>query len=146
MSPTPNPKHANGVPACPLCELKLAEAHPDLAAWFRDSVKPANPAAHVSWSFRGKEDQEKAFLDNKSKLPFPLSAHNKSDDQGNPCALAIDLFELDYNGMACWPWAFFRKIADAAKAAGVPIRWGGDFKNLGDADHMEWRLTAGHTA
>jgi hypothetical protein len=131
-------KHANGIASCPSCEDKLKDAHPDLAEWFRGKVKPNYPHAHVSWSYRGKEDQEHAFLDGKTRLHFPLSAHNKHDDQGNPCALALDLFELDYNGMACWGWAFFRAIANAAQHDGIPIKWGGDFKTLGDADHFEW--------
>lgn len=130
-------KHANGTPSCPACEDKLKEAHPDLAAWFRDSVKPKHNDAHISWSFRGKEDQEKAFVERKSKLHFPLSAHNKSDDIGNPCALALDLFELDFNGQARWSWGYFRTIAEECEQAGHPIFWGGHWEKLGDFDHYE---------
>lgn len=135
-------KHANGVAACPSCEDKLKDAHPDIAAWFREKVKPRHKDCHISWSFRGKDDQEKAFLDGKTRLHFPLSAHNKSDDQGNPCSLALDLFELDYNGQACWSWDYFRLIADEAQASHAPIFWGGNWAKLGDFDHFELRLTA----
>lgn len=109
------------------------QAHPDLAKWFREIVKPKFNDCHISWSYRGRDDQEKAFLDGKSKLHFPLSAHNKSDDQGNACAMALDLFELDYNGIARWAWGYFRSIAQMSPE----LRWGGDFKDLGDSDHFE---------
>lgn len=137
-------KHINGVLECPSCEVKLRQAHPDIAAWFRDHVKPQFQDCHVSWSFRGKEDQEKAFLDGKSKLHFPLSAHNKCDDQGNPCSMALDLFRLDMHGLACWEWGYFRDIAnvaahDPASMATYDglIKWGGLWTSIGDSDHME---------
>lgn len=130
-------KHVNGAPTCPSCEEKLKEAHPDIAKWFREDVKLKHGDAHISWSFRDKDNQEAAFLDGKSKLHFPLSAHNKSDDQGNACSLALDLFELDYNGQACWSWAYFRTIADEAAASNAPIFWGGHWQKLGDSDHFE---------
>lgn len=130
-------KHINGVSACPRCEDKLKDAHADLAEWFRDKVKPRYPQAHVSWSYRGQDDQERAFLDGKSKLHFPLSAHNKSDDQGHPCALALDLFQLSDDGVAVWPWKFFYAISVMASRDKAPIGWGGLWTHLGDADHFE---------
>lgn len=130
-------KHANGIAECPSCEDKLKNAHPDIAQWFRNSVKHMFPDCHISWSYRGKADQEKAFLDGKSKLHFPLSAHNKSDDQGNPCALALDFFQLDFHGQACWPWGYFRDIANSAVVANHSILWGGHWEKFGDADHFE---------
>lgn len=130
-------KHTNTVSPCPACEDKLKDAHALIADWFRKKVKPAQNAAHISWSYRDQKNQDQCFVDGKSKLKFPMSAHNKSDDQGNPCSLALDLFELDYNGMACWAWKFFRDIADRAKKDGDQIKWGGDWKSLGDGDHFE---------
>ncbi len=129
-------KHTNDGPACPLCEERLLQAHPDIADWFRNIVKPKHQDAHISWSFRGKEDQEKAFLDGKSKLHWPLSDHNKSDDQGNPCSLALDLFELDHNGQASWHWSFFRDIAGESLKNPVAVLWGGRWSKLGDFDHF----------
>jgi hypothetical protein len=134
------PKHVNGTPDCPLCEVKLQQAHPDLVKWFKEKVKPSFPAAHISWSYRDKANQEQAFLDGKSKLHYPLSAHNKCDDHGNPCAMALDLFELDFHGQASWPWGFFRDISNMNNKDACPIFWGGLWAKLGDADHMELRL------
>ena len=134
-------KHTNAIGPCPSCEQKLIAAHPDLAEWFRTKVKPLHQDCHISWSWRGKEDQEKAFLDGKSKLHFPLSMHNKSDDQGNMCAMALDFFELDYNGQARWAWKFFKTISDEADLAGDPIVWGGTWSHLSDADHFQLKVT-----
>ena len=122
-------KHANGVPECPACSEKLVLAHPDLASWFREKVKPKYPDAHISWSFRDKESQEQAFLDGKSKLHFPNSAHNKTP------AEALDLFELDVNGIGRWAYGYFRDIAEMASIDKDPIFWGGHYTHLGDGDH-----------
>lgn len=116
---------------CPGCEKKLEMAHVDLVNWFRNVVKPAHPDCHISWSFRDRASQDQAYAEGKSKLPWPESKHNS-----NP-AEAIDLFELASNGMACWNWKYFKQIADEAKEKALPIRWGGDFKHLGDTDHFE---------
>jgi len=131
-------KHTNDGATCPSCEEKLKDAHPEIAEWFRTKVKARHQDCHVSWSFRDKANQNQCVAEGKSKLAFPMSAHNKSDDQGNPCALALDLFELCSNGMARWAWAYFRAIAEEAKADGISIKWGGDWKSLGDADHFQW--------
>lgn len=136
------PRHTNAETPCPACEKKLGLAHPEIAGWFREKVKPAFPDCHISWSYRGEEDQEAAFLDGKTKLHWPLSPHNKTDDQGNPCALALDLFELDYNGKACWSWGYFRNVA---KLCGDDILWGGVWQTLGDYDHYQLRRGAPHS-
>lgn len=133
--------HVNGVPECPLCEEKLINAFQSLSEWFRTKVKGKYPDCHISWSYRPKESQEEAFLDGKSKLHFPNSAHNKSNAEGQPCAMALDLFELDLNGMACWHWSYFKNIALDAENEKLPIKWGGQWVTLGDADHFEWNET-----
>lgn len=134
------PKHSNNISPCPECEEKLKSAHERLADWFKSSVKPLHPDCHISWSYRDKDSQEKAFLDGRSKLHFPLSAHNKSDDQGNPCSLALDFFRLDPNGMACWEWGYFRTISQEVDKSDEPIFWGGLWAHLGDSDHFELKL------
>src|SRR5690349_12146439 len=52
--------HHTPEPTCPLCEEKLLTAHKDLQVWFREA-KRTFPDMHVSWAWRGKTDQEKAF-------------------------------------------------------------------------------------
>ncbi len=129
-------KHTNAETPCPLCEKKLLEAHPDLQDWFRDIIKPAHPDTHISWSFRDMFNQNQAHAEGKSKLGWPLSMHNKSDDQGNPCSLALDLFQLASNGMACWPWKWFKGISETSKKANAHVDWGHDLWGW-DADHFQ---------
>lgn len=130
-------KHTNDTPTCASCEEKMQQLNSDHAAWFREKVKPKFQDAHISCTYRNEADQNMAVATMKSKLKYPLSAHNKCDDQGNPCALAFDLFRLCSNGMAAWEWKFFKEISDQAKLDGYPLKWGGDFKTLGDSDHFE---------
>lgn len=123
--------HHTSEPVCPLCEEKLSQAHEHLATWFRTIVKPKWPDAHVSWSYRGKEDQEKAFADAKTRLHFPKSAHNHQP------ALALDLFQLNEDGVAVWSPKFFAQVALLNKGEYPNLVWGGTFKTLGDGDHFE---------
>ena len=112
---------------CPLCALKLVQAHPDLRAWFT-RVKAKFPSIHISWSYRDEESQEQAFKDGKSHLHYPQSAHNKTP------ALALDLFELSEGGNAVWLRSTLKCISDEF---GAGIRWGGTWVHLGDFDHFE---------
>lgn len=123
--------HHTSDPVCPLCEEKLATAHPDLATWFRTAVKPNYPDAHVSWGYRDQADQEAAFQDGKTKLHFPNSAHNKVP------ARALDLFQINAAGVAAWQPLFFAAISDRNKLDYPHIIWGGNWKTLGDGDHFE---------
>lgn len=127
-------KHTNDALICPSCEAKLKQAHPVLAAWFNDVIKPRFKDCHVSWTYRGKEDQNEAHAEGKSRLAWPKSKHNAMDEQGNPCAKAIDLFQIASNGMGVWSWRYFKDIS-----AFMPdeLEWGGNWKGFADSDHYE---------
>lgn len=128
-------KHVNEA-SCAKCEEILKTAHPVLRQWVLEGVRPRHPEAHVSCAWRNEQDQNRDYAEGKSKLKWPLSNHNKFDDQGNPCSLAVDLFELASNGMACWRWLFFKMIADEAKADEAPIDWGYDLWGW-DSPHFQ---------
>lgn len=125
---------------CPSCEDKLASAHINLTKWFLE-IKKAFPDVHISWSYRSEKEQNQFHAEGKSGVPYPLSKHNKKDDQGDPCSLALDLFQLASNGMAVWAYSYFRAISNLSKKSGERIIWGGDFtgaaKKLGDFSHFE---------
>lgn len=127
-------KHFNG-DACEVCAAKLIHAHPSMVSWFC-WVRGAFPSAHVSWSFRGQEDQNKLFESHRTLLRWPESKHNFLVD-GVPQSKALDLFELREDGKAYFEEQFFKRIAEATKAQGLPIRWGGTFKNFKDTPHFE---------
>ncbi len=121
---------------CGGCEKKLLQADPRIARWFRERVKPLKPDCHISCSFRGKDDQEMAFLEKKSQLNWPDSKHNVIQN-GKPAAMALDLFRL-VGRQAEFMTSYFYAIWEDAEKAGIPIRWGGRFRSLGDACHFEW--------
>lgn len=126
--------HINGAQECPLCEDKLKSVHPDLASWYRKRVKPCYPLIHISWGYRDKENQEICVTSGKSKLHYPMSPHNKKDAQGNPCSLAIDLFE-QIGAKNTWPMNVFHGIQELVDMYEDPIKWGGRWG--WDSDHFE---------
>lgn len=130
--------HHKSGESCPLCELKLSQAHPEIANWFRFRVKVKWPNAHVAWAFRGEEDQNKAFSEGKSKLKWPESKHNRTDAQGRPCSYALDLFQID-DGKAIFSQEWYLDVWEKVQRDASPIRWGGTWKSFPDFPHFEIR-------
>ena len=128
--------HENDIPACQLCELKLTLADPYLQDWFR-TKKISYPTLHISWSYRGQVDQEAAFNSGASLLHYPNSAHNFTV-LNIPRSLALDLFSLTEAGIAVFPYPLYVKIAAENASDRLPMKWGGDFKSLGDAGHFQY--------
>ncbi len=126
------PHHTSDL-VCALCEQKLTEAHPDLVEWFK-ALKARHSNVHVSWSYRDKASQTQAFTSGASKLQFPQSAHNKQP------AMALDIFLIDETGKAVWDPVFCAKVNQESMALGYPLKWGGNWKALGDNDHFELSL------
>lgn len=123
---------------CPLCTEKALTAHPYLAAWF-GRVKKRYPNVHISWAWRGAEDQEKFFKEGKTRCHFPNSKHNKTKPDGTPCSMALDLFLWDEDGVARFPPLWYARLNAENEADREPIKWGGEFKSIGDGDHFELR-------
>lgn len=81
---------------------------------------------------RGKEDQDKACEEGKSKTPWPTSKHNSCPSK------AVDVAQYPID------WKDIQKFMDlngymqvAAAKLGIKIRWGGSFTTLKDYDHWE---------
>lgn len=132
-----NGAHHTAGQDCPLCLLKLKQAHPYLGEWFL-ALKRKYVNVHVSWSFRNQEEQTQCFKDGKTKLQWPYSPHNNMNASNEPFALALDLFQEDEDGVARWSQPFFMKVNEENVAAGEPIAWGGRFKTLADLDHFQF--------
>lgn len=122
-------------PHCLLCEEKLATAHPWLRDWFW-RVKSRHPSVHTSWAWRGEEDQNRLKAEGASNASFGKSKHNHMED-GKPCSLALDLFELTQAGTARWDGVFFAGLNAENEALGENLIWGGKFRKLGDYCHFE---------
>lgn len=117
-------------PVCPLCQEKMALAHPTLQEWWK-KIKAEFPDAHVSWTFRDKEMQELFFEDGRTRCRWPNSKHNRKP------AEAMDLFQLRPDGMAAWQRAYFVKIAEWLKAQNCPLQWSGTWTTFREYDHFE---------
>lgn len=127
-------RHEHGE-VCPSCTLKISQTHPDLESWF-SWIKFSHPEAHISWSYRGKEDQDRMVREGKSFLSYPASKHNSTKPDGTPQARALDLFQL-INGKAVFDIEWYKKINEETKKSGFKLVWGGEFKKLKDFNHFE---------
>lgn len=127
--------HAQNETECPRCEAFLKLAHPRIVEWFA-AIKTTFSNAHIYCSFRNEFDQNKAFSEGLSRLKFPNSRHNHLE-HNLPASLALDLFQLTEQNTALFPYKFYKQIWDLTQTLKYPVRWGGNFKNLGDSNHFE---------
>lgn len=134
-------RHQAGA-VCGLCEAKLLTAHNDLAKWFR-AAKAKWSNMHVSWAFRDQAAQERAFLEGATLLHWPNSAHNNMVGT-TPAALALDIFQIDEDGIARFQYSFNKALWDwtIKDYGGKNFLWGGSYKSLGDSGHFELRPTS----
>jgi peptidoglycan L-alanyl-D-glutamate endopeptidase CwlK len=118
----------------------LEQAHPLLGKIMTRALEIGPEDFSINESYRGKADQEAAVARGTSKVHYPNSAHNQTDD-GRPCSCAVDVLPYPFKGWeAPESRASWGRIADAVfKAAdeiGVKVRWGG-----GRPDHdFNWDL------
>jgi hypothetical protein len=119
------PKHTN-TPECQACTLKLQGTSPILQQ-FAKEFRQNNVDAHISWGFRGEADQNHFKVIGTTNASFGESPHN--------FGLALDWFRLAGNGAEFNRDWYSRRLAPAAKAAG--LAWGGDWKSLKDYPHIE---------
>jgi peptidoglycan L-alanyl-D-glutamate endopeptidase CwlK len=108
----------------------LESCHSDLQKVAHEAIKHFDFA--VICGHRGKSAQDKAYAEGRSKLKFPSSKHNKTP------ALAFDAVPhpLDWDDIESFH-TMAVAMKTAAKAVGVKIRWGGDFKGFFDGPHFE---------
>lgn len=106
----------------------LAKVHPKLRAVLDEAIKETDFT--VICGNRGREEQEKAFAEGKSKARFGSSPHNYDP------AAAVDVIPSPFNG-----WndkEGFHRVATAilaaAKKLNIPMRWGNDWNMNGRTD------------
>lgn len=129
--------HSDGQ-SCPLCNDKLLSAHPYLKSWF-GRVKAKYVNTHISWAFRNMAEQNQFYKDGRTRAQWPKSPHNHMIGD-MPQALALDIFQLDEDGIARFSPAFYNRLNQENEVNLEPIFWGGKFKTLGDQDHFELTL------
>lgn len=116
----------------------LAGAHPLLQQLFNEVIKDFD--CTVLDSQRGKAAQEEAFRRGNSKARHGQSPHNYAP------SLAVDVvpYPIDWDNIAA-----FRRLVNVvkrkAKALGIPISCGADWRSFKDYPHHEltpWRKFA----
>ena len=118
------------MPLSKTSKQKLNTCHSDLIKLI-EAVAETEKCA-VICGFRGRHEQEKAYMAGKSKAKWGQSKHNLKPSH------AVDVVPVPLN------WedipAFEKlgeKIMAKAKELGISIRWGRDFINLKDYPHFE---------
>lgn len=108
---------------------KLADCHEDLQRLANELIKEMDVT--VLCGYRGKEEQDQAFIDGNSKLRWPNSKHNKKP------SLAVDLapYPVDFKDLKRFidMCALIEKIAEKL---GLKIILGRDF-SFRDYPHVE---------
>lgn len=108
---------------------RLSECHEDLQRIANELIKEMDVT--VLCGYRGKEEQEQAFINGNSKLRFPHSKHNRKP------SLAVDIvpYPIDWKDMKRFldMCAAIERIADELK---IKIILGRDF-TFRDWPHIE---------
>lgn len=117
-------------------EAKLKKVHPDLVKVIRQAAKTTTVPFRIMETSRSAAQQEKNIKAGVSKTR--RSRHIVSKDG---LCRAADIVPM-VDGKVSWAWPMYYKLAPvmkaAAKAVGVPVEWGGDWKTFRDGPH--WQL------
>jgi peptidoglycan L-alanyl-D-glutamate endopeptidase CwlK len=108
---------------------KLAHVDPRLADIVRELGRYVD-GVQVVCGHRGKEDQDKAFAERKSKVKWPKSKHNSLPARAVDLAL-VRRGAIDWNASQDW-YYIAGLIRVIASQKGVEVRWGGDWDGDGD--------------
>ena len=116
-------------------DARLKECHPDLQRLFNEVAKVREFA--VICGYRGKDDQNKAYNQGKSKLIWPHSKHNILP------SMATDVMPwTNYEPNIRWDdlpgvKAFAVIVLTMAGNLGIKVQWGGNWQRFKDWDHWE---------
>lgn len=111
-------------------EERLASCHPDLQRVARAAIKLVDFS--VLCGFRGKELQDEAYKDGRSKEPWPNSRHNKQPSD----AMDLAPYPIDWANREAFAYLAGIVIATAA-AMGIEMEWGGHFETIVDMPHFQ---------
>jgi peptidoglycan LD-endopeptidase CwlK len=125
--------------------LKLRGVHPDLVQVVERAAELSDRPFRVLEGLRTLERQRQLKAKGASKTLN--SRHIKA---ANGFGHAVDIAPLE-GGQVSWSWPLYNPLAkvmkQAAKEAGVPIEWGGDWVKFRDGPHWQlpWRQYPGKT-
>lgn len=117
---------------------KLKTCHPKLQDIVFDVANDIDLT--VICGVRSEAEQNKAFLEGRSKTQYPNSKHNKLP------SLAVDIapYPIDWNDLRRF-YLLGGYVLATAKRLGIKVRWGGDWngnldikdQNFHDLPHIE---------
>lgn len=120
---------------------KLDRAHPDLRKFVLTAAKKTTIPFMVMEVSRDLKTQQANV---KKGVSMTLRSRHLPSRDG--LARAADLVPIDEKGKPVWAWPVYHKLAvimkAAAKEAGVPVEWGGDWRKFKDGPHWQlpWKL------
>ena len=99
---------------------RLGSCHPNLQRVFNKVVKDFD--CTVLCGHRGKEDQNKAFEEGRSKVKYPNGRHNAKPSN----AVDVAPYPVDWEDRERFSY-FAGFVLATAKSMGIELRWGGDW-------------------
>lgn len=118
------------MPLSKTSKQKLNTCHSDLIKLI-EAVAETEKCA-VICGFRGRHEQEKAYMAGKSKAKWGQSKHNFKPSH----AVDVVPLPLDWNDIPAFE-KLGEKIMAKAKELGIKVKWGKYFKGLVDYPHFE---------
>lgn len=85
---------------------------------------------------RGKEDQNEAYCEGYSEVPWPLGKHNPDPSLAVdtvPCPVNWELWNEDQSEL----YYFAGIVLSTGWDMGIELKWGGRFKKIFDGPHFE---------
>jgi peptidoglycan L-alanyl-D-glutamate endopeptidase CwlK len=130
----------------PMSDKKLACVHPDLVRVVRRMAADwTDPDLGWIITCSGRTVAEQKLMVAKGASQTMRSRHIIAP---NGYAHAVD-FAMTLKGAPKWDWPLYAKMASAmkiaARAEGIPIEWGGDWKAFKDGPHFQlpWKQYPG---
>jgi peptidoglycan L-alanyl-D-glutamate endopeptidase CwlK len=113
---------------------RLEELHPDLQLLMNELIKEMDVT--ILCGYRGKDEQNSAFINGKSRLQFPRSKHNTTPSQAVDIApISPKTKGIDWNDIALF-LEMCSKVEKLADTLNIKIRLGRDF-SFKDYVHFE---------
>lgn len=93
----------------------------------------------VVCGYRGKQEQDDAYMKGVSKLKFPESRHNKLPAEAMdlaPCKVVNGKTIIDWTDIKAFQ-ELAKIIKEIAEEYHIPIEWGGSWRGFKDMPHFQ---------